>query len=198
MLNKKEIEILKLLMSRIREDFTISEISRRLKQKYSQTYNLVRSIRKKGLVKLKEIGRSSVVQLDFSSFNEDFAIAELELRKDILRKKEILAVFEAILRIDGQFTCILFGSYAKGKQKRGSDIDLLFITDGDSASFERKVKNTLSLYNVDINVIRTEELFDMWSSIDKINVANEMMKGHRGLFGVDNFVNLLRKHYAGR
>ena len=196
MLNKKEMDILKLIIANITEDLTISDISRLLKQKYAQTYNLMSIIYDNSLIKKKNIGKSIVIKPDLS--HEDYIGAEIERRKDILKQKNIALVYESIRALENNFICVLFGSYAKCKQKKDSDIDLLFIVDSDTEIFERKAKNQLSLYNVDINIITPDELFNMWSSADKTNVGNELLKAHVVLYGADHFINLLRKHYAGR
>ncbi|MBD3163846.1 hypothetical protein GF323_01490 [Candidatus Woesearchaeota archaeon] len=194
MLNKNEIKVLKLLMAKIRKELTISDISRLLKQKYAQTYLIVKKLMAKKLVKVKKIGKSNVVLLDFNTFKPDYIIAEIERLKDKLKNKDILLVYESVKDLDIGNICILFGSYASGKQKKSSDIDLLFIVNEDISRFERKAKNSLSHYNADINVITKESLFEMWSS-NKLNVGNEVLENHIILYGSEQFIALLRRRY---
>lgn len=198
MLNKNEMKILEKLLDNLSLEFTLLGMSKALKQKYSQTYKSVKSLIKQDLIKVKNAGKSRMIELDFSKYHPDYAAAELERLKKAL--KNIPMVFNKILKINKQFTCILFGSYASGKFKKSSDIDLLFIIpkEYDLAKFERLVKNNLSMYNVDINIATEDNLFEMWAAPKRINVGNELFKNHIVLLGTESFINLMRKKNVGR
>ena len=194
MLNKNEMKILEKMLDNIKLEFTILGISKALKQKYSQTHKSVKSLIKKELIKVK----NKMIKLDFSKYNPDYASAELErLKKKV---KNIQQVFNKILKINKQFICILFGSYASGKFKKSSDIDLLFIIpeEYDQTKFERTIKNNLSMYNTDINIATENSLFEMWAAPEKINVGNELLKNHIILLGTEQFINLMGKKDVGR
>jgi predicted nucleotidyltransferase len=199
-MNKNEIRILKELIASVGLDFTISDISRLLKQEYSQTYRCVKTLLKKNLIVINNVGNTKVVKLDFSRYHTEYALVELERLNNSLTNKDISSVFNKILKVNKQFICVLFGSYALGKSKKSSDIDLLFIVPGeyDSSKFNRIVKDKLSIYNVDINIITEESLFEMWSYPEKLNVGNELFRAHVILMGAESFINLLRKHHVGR
>ena len=200
MLNKNEIRILEKMIGNLSLEFTISDIARQLKQKYPQTYKSCKSLVEKDLVKIKNVGKSKVLRLDFSKYHLDYAIAEIERLSKIINNKGISGIFDKVLKINKQFICILFGSYASGHPKKDSDIDILFIIPNgyDTTKFEKLAKNNLSVYNVDLNVITEDSLFEMWSSPSKLNVGNELFKNHVVLFGAEYFISLVRKHYVGR
>jgi predicted nucleotidyltransferase len=200
MLKKNEIRILEKLLGNIRSEYNLSNVSHELKQKYSQTYKSIKSLAKANLVTLKEIGKSKIIKLDFSKHHPEYDLAESERLSNILKNRDIFLVYNEILKINKQFVCILFGSYSSGKFKKGSDIDLLFIIpeEYDINKFEKTAKNKLSIYNVDINVITEDNLFEMWANPQKLNVGNELFNNHTVLFGADSFLNLVRKYHVGR
>jgi predicted nucleotidyltransferase len=192
MLKKNEFQILEKLFTDLEEELSINQIAVSLNQKYPQAYKTVLSLQKRGLITLKKIGKSKIVKLNMTSFNNEFVQVELQ-RTIHFKNKKIKEIQEILSRIDLHFTCILFGSYARNENKNNSDIDLLFIIDlADTDRFKEKIKTELILYNVDIEVITKESLFEMWSS-NKLSVGKELLKNHIILIGHDYFVRILRK-----
>lgn len=149
----------------------------------------------KKLVNIKSAGKSKIIKLDFSEYHKEYIQAEMERTSAFLKKQEINLIHKTILQIDRQFICLLFGSTLDNKK---SDVDLLFVISNDSEAgkFERIIKNKLSLYNADINVISEENLFEMWAQPQKLNLGNEILKKHIVLFGAEKFINLLRQQYG--
>jgi predicted nucleotidyltransferase len=192
MLKKNEYQILEKLFTNLELELSINQIASSLDQKYPQTYRTILSLQKKGLIILKDIGKSKIVQLNMSKFHNEFVQVELE-RTINLKEKKIKDIQDILSKINIQFTCVLFGSFAKNKNKNNSDIDLLFIIDSvDTDKFKERVKTDLALYNTDIEVITKESLFEMWSS-NRLTVGKELLKGHIVLIGHDYFVRMLRK-----
>jgi len=200
MLKKNEMRVLERLVENLESEFTLSDMSKMLKQKYSQTYRSIDVLLKRGIVKVKQVGKSKVIRLDFSRYHPEYAMAEIERLSKTIKNKDISIVLNKTLKINKQFICILFGSYASGRFKRDSDMDLLFIIpEGYEVNkFEKSAKNSPSVHNTDINVITEDNLFEMWAAPKKLNVGNELLKNHIVLIGAEHFINLVRKRYAGR
>ena len=74
MLNKDELKVLSVLFDDLSKDVTISDISRILKQKYPQTYRTILELDKKKLIKIKKIGKSKVIKLDFEKFHPEYIV----------------------------------------------------------------------------------------------------------------------------
>ncbi len=200
MLNKNEMKILEKMIENLSSEFTLLGMSKALNQKYSQTYKSIKSLIKQGLVKIKQVGKSKVIKLDFSKYHTEYAIAEIERLKETIKNKNVLIAFNKILKINKQFTCILFGSYALRQFKKDSDMDLLFIIPNEynTHKFEKIVENNLSIHKVDINIVTEDSLFEMWAAPEKLNVGTELFKNHIVLIGAESFINLVRKRYVGR
>ncbi|MBI5066513.1 hypothetical protein HZA97_09875 [Candidatus Woesearchaeota archaeon] len=63
--------------------------------------------------------------------------------------------------------------------------------------FERNIKNSIISENADINIAVDESLHEMWNNPKKLNVANELLKGHIILKGAEFFLEALKKHNVG-
>ena len=199
MLKKDETKILKLLLNDMTKQWTIREISRALHQNYFQTHRTITALEKTKQISLTPIGKSKIVGLDFTQHNLNYTIAEMERERDITKNKNIFLIKKQLLHLNKQFVCLLFGGQVK-KQKRESDIDLLFVIPNEISYevFEREVRLHLSPYNCDINIVTQTGLLEMWSNPKKLTVGNELFKNHVVLYGAEHFVNLLRYHYVGQ
>ncbi|MBU2561208.1 MAG: nucleotidyltransferase domain-containing protein [Nanoarchaeota archaeon] len=199
MLTKDQIKVLQALLRAITAKLIISDIARELNQKYPQTYRTIKILEAEGLVKTSNIGKSSLVELDLTKYHPEYAIAELDLCKQLCKKKELSIVLENIIRMNRQFACILFGSYAAGKGKKDSDIDLLFIIpeEYDYGNFEKIARRQLAIYNCDINITTEKGLLEMWATPGQLNVGNEILERHVVLYNAERFITLLRQHHVG-
>lgn len=200
MLRKDELKVLKVLLNDLTSDLTIMDLARVLKQKYFQTHTTVKNLVKSNNIKIKKVGKSSVIKLDFSKYNYNYVVAEIERSNDLCNKnKAISVVRDDIKNIGNNFICILFGSQVE-KSRQDSDIDLLFIISKEYnyGSFEKIAHNSLiSAGKTDINIVFDDSLHEMLSHPEKFNIGNELLKKHIVLYGAEHFLNLLRKHYVG-
>jgi len=198
MLKKDELKVLKLLLSDMTKEFTITDISKTLKQNYFQTYRTISELTATENVSIKTIGKSKIVQLDYTKYNPHYIIAEVERMQDAIVNKEICLIQKQIIELHKNFICILFGSQVITPKKE-SDIDLFFIIP-DNANYvltEKAIKIQLAPYHCDINVIHEKSLLEMWANPKKLNLGNEILKKHIVLYGTEHFMNMLRHHYVG-
>jgi predicted nucleotidyltransferase len=192
MLKKNEYQILKILFEDFTTDISIKKISEKLNQKYPQTHKIIKGLEKKELINTNKIGSAKVIKLNFKKCNLEYVTVEME-RFSEKKDKTLKNIQETLLNVEYNFACILFGSYAKGASTKNSDMDLLFIINDDinRDKFERVIKNQLSLYNADINIIKKLDLKEMWLS-KTINVWNEIEKNHYVITGYEQFINTLK------
>jgi predicted nucleotidyltransferase len=199
MLNKDELKVLSVLFDDLSKDVTISDISRILKQKYPQTYRTILELDKKKLIKIKKIGKSKVIKLDFEKFHPEYIVTELNRAKKACENKIINITKEDIAALQKNIICILFGSYADRTHKKDSDIDLLFVIpdDMDYDKFDSMVRSKFYLYKYHLGISPESGLFEMWQHPEKLTVGNEILKKHIILYGAEHYLNLLRKHHVG-
>jgi predicted nucleotidyltransferase len=84
------------------------------------------------------------------------------------------------------FVMLLFGSYAKGRQTKTSDIDLMFIT--NEKDFERKITDIISLLPLKTHIlVFTEEEFIRMKDAKKPNVIKEAIDNSIILYGIEEY-----------
>jgi predicted nucleotidyltransferase len=198
MLKDNEIKVLKLLFDDLNNNPTMRGVSLSLNQKYPQTFKTIKNLEKEEIIILKEIGKSKIIYLNFLKDNPYYTCIEIERTEDLCKKnKEILFIKEK-LKECGNFVSLIFGSHAKNKNLKSSDIDLLIIIPNEKGveMTRKNIKNKLALYNIDLNIISEKSLFQMWENKNELNVGNEILKSHYVLTGFETYINYLRRKYG--
>jgi len=186
MLKSNELQILSLLFDDFSVKYTIHSIAKKLGQKYSQTFKIVKQLESKNLIKLEKIGNSNLLLLDWSKVHSEYIITEISRSKTF--SKEIEKIRLTLSNFDEEILLILFGSYANNTQNKNSDIDLLLIC--ENKSLEKVIKNKLFLDKIDMNCVNKEEFFEMINS-NGINIVQELFKKHKIIYGYERFIKLL-------
>lgn len=201
MLSTTELRILELLFDDITRTYSIHELSKILKIPYPQAYKNVKSLVKRKLAKSTPRARAMLIALNMIEVEKEYIIAELSRRNKALKRYKALRLVNSYLeRIqDLQYICIIFGSYAKGTARLDSDVDILFVIPKiyDYENFEKNVKHAILSSKADINIVFEESLHEMWSNPQKLNVGNELFKGHIILKGAEAFLEAWRRHNVG-
>ena len=187
---KTEYKILKMMIEN-KQDFTIREIAKRIGADYRITYVAVQRLVQKNILIIKLVGRSSLCSLNERYYGAEVYQTEEERRTSLLKDKNINQLFKDVMAKVGTsfFICLLFGSCVKGKWKKGSDIDLIFVS--NEVNFEKEIGNILSLLPLKIHVlVFTEREFKKMYDSKKLNVVREAMKGYVILHGIENLYYL--------
>lgn len=132
-----KLKVINYLGKHIGESFTMLELSKAVKVPYATFYRALQEM--KDLVNIKKVGKSKTVSLNIESpaIRSYLAISSEEEKKEFLRKQPMINKIAAELETED--VVVLFGSYAKGIERKESDIDLLIINKkGDrSISFSK-------------------------------------------------------------
>lgn len=174
-----------------RKPKTIREIAQQIKADYRITYIAIQRLIGKKVLTVQTVGKSSLCSLNEKYFGMDIYEAENERREKILKNKNINQLYKEIMSKvkTGSFICLLFGSYAKGKQAKNSDIDLMFISNEND--FEIKISNILSLIPLKTHpLIFTEEDFMRMKDAKKSNVIQEAIDNNIILYGIEAYYKL--------
>ena len=169
---------------------TIRQLSKAIGADYRITHTAATRLMRRGVVTARPVGRSSLCSLA-SRYSTDIYLAEAE-RRDMAMKDSTLAQLlgELMARIKGSlFICLLFGSYAKGTQRKGSDIDLLFIS--NEKGFEEQVQDILSTLPLDTHpFVLTEQEFTRMFNARQHNVVKEAERQSIILYGIESYHRL--------
>jgi len=191
MFTKTQIEIMKIFVSKIDKKFSINQISNILKKKYPLIHRSIKPLIEKNFL-LKD--EQYLISLNYRDNYPELAFLESIRKSEWLNKDKDAKLFfqECLKSIQVDFfISIVFGSSV---EKKGRDIDLLFIFNEKELEKNEKIIRNISknfTLNLDINVIPVESAYEMLSKREEANVLNELLNKHTILFGGENFYRIL-------
>ncbi len=198
MLTKCEQKIVEAILPQPFKTYSIRKISKLIKSSYALTYDSVRALTNRNVIKAEKIGKSLACRLNLSAEPQLLAISSLIYSKRFLDKVPFGFVIVEIKNKlnDSIYIMILFGSYAKGTATKKSDIDLLFVVQNkaDIEKIKKKVRSVLSSTNIGIefDVITTEWLIKMFE--EKNTVGREVLEGAIILHGSEQYYTLVNAY----
>ena len=132
-------KILKLLLSNKNKEFTIRAISKNILIDYKTVYIIVKELIEDNVIYAKKIGQTILCSINQKVFNSGIFRAEIIRRKELLKNKDLNTINNYFKDVkEPFFILLLFGSYASGKVRKGSDMDLMLITDNKNKLHCRK------------------------------------------------------------
>lgn len=183
-----EIKILKLLLSNKEEKFTIRKIAERANINYRIAYEKVVYLEKQGLVKITKTGNTKVCELT-NKFDKNVFEAEYKRREELFKNKDFLVLYRRLSELNFPFVVLLFGSQAKGRANKHSDIDLLIICEEKR---ETKIQEVLDIFPLKIHPTFTNfEDFIKMLKTKEFNVVSEAVKNNIILIGIEDYYRLL-------
>lgn len=187
---KTEKKIIKLLIEN-KNPKTIREIAKEIQSDYKITYTAVQRLITKKVLLTKTVGKSTLCELNPYYYGIEIYEAENERRENLLKNRNIKQLFrEVISKVKSSFIIFLiFGSYAKNKPTKSSDIDILFIS--NESNFEERIFNIFSLLPIKTHMlVFTEEEFIRMKDSRKPNVVQEAIENNIILYGIENYYKL--------
>lgn len=138
---------------------------------------ILSDLSKKGVLTYESKGRTILYSIQINSISEYYLCLAESYKKTVFLKKypEI-----SHLKIDSKIA-IIFGSYAKGIEKKDSDIDLLIIGEYDKnsvKSFEKTYRKTIDVKQYPENAFKNPDI-----------LIKEVLQNHVILVGQEFFVN---------
>jgi predicted nucleotidyltransferase len=176
----------------LNDEIPIRQLSIESNVPYTTTYRIIKenkeifNINIKGNINLVSLNQNDVITKNYLILSE---------RKETESFCNKFPEF-GVLRKDlpkGDYTLILFGSRAEGKQREKSDIDLCIVN--KNGKNEIKFSQFELLYDLEINpiIFKRNEFISMFKEKEH-NLANESIKKHKILYGEEYFWNLIWQH----
>ncbi len=185
------IEILKLLIERNSERFSINQISKLRRINYKTAYLIVKKLEKLQLIKAEKLGNTTNCSFSLKSHPLTYE-AEISRREDFfIGRKDFVILYRQLFNVKNPFFCVLlFGSYAKGTQSKGSDIDLAIICSEDVF---KQVQREISILPLKLHLLPfTPEEFTASLKTTEFNVCHEIKKNNIILAGIESYYEVLR------
>tara|TARA_Y100000310_G_scaffold338140_1_gene426987 strand:- start:2657 stop:3208 length:552 start_codon:yes stop_codon:yes gene_type:complete len=160
----------------LKADNHVRGIAKKLDESHSTVLRKLNSLTKENVVDSRREGKNKIFFLKDNFFSRSYILqAELhKLAKLLRRHPELGVIFEEILKKTDEGLIVLFGSYAKGLAKKGSDIDIYIET--KSRNIKKIIEGIHSKINVKIGT------FDVKSPLIK-----EIIKDHVIIRGIEVF-----------
>lgn len=189
--NTTKDKILKLLLSNKAEQFTIREISNKIKVDYKTVYIQIKVMQEQKLLDLQKKGQTNLCSISKGAFGPGIYRAEYLRRQDLLNDKNLNVIYQDIKDDIGNpfFILLLFGSYAKGTQRKHSDIDLMLITENELV--QQDIKQIINRIPLEIHLVCfTFGEFQSMLKTTEFNVGREADMNNIILFGTEAYYQL--------
>ena len=202
MLTRKQLEILKVFWENPWRGFSFSELKKELEESSSsKLQKAIKDFKKEGLVKISNIGRTTLISLNFDNNKlfDYFSIFNWEFKN--IPYDSLYNIQREILKETEFFSIVIFGSYALGKQKKDSDLDVVIIVENKNVkkkvipvvkSVKRKTMNEIH------ELVFTRKEFLEMLKVDEENVGKEIARKNLVFYGLINFYKLILKEAKWR
>ena len=185
-MDNEKLSILRLLIENAEKEFSIRQISKARKINYKSAHGNIMSLEKEGAVKIRRHGNVSLCSFS-RKFGESVFLVEHKRMEEFLKNKNFQVLHSRLKKINSQFILLVFGSQAKGKAKKHSDIDLLCIAEN-----AKKIEDELDLLPMKIHLtsISYKDFMSMLKSKEQ-TVVSEAVKKNIILFGMEDYYRLI-------
>lgn len=195
MLSEYETRILEVFRKRLFGWLSISEINKALKKgTYKSTYFNILLLQKRGVLLAEKRGNTVFCRINLESMQ---AIRRLSMvEEEIAGKTKIPNISEICSAIKTKFyTLIVTGSYSKGLQKPGSDLDVVVITGNreDTKAILNSIinKSRTMIPEVHPYIFKEKEFTKMF--LDNEPNGKETYKSRLIFFGAEQFYLIVRE-----
>jgi len=200
------LKIMELFRNNLDEGLTILGIAKKLNIGYRPAYNHINEMFKEKIISIKEVGKAKQCLLNLKNEKARHILGEVDMvRKEKLYGKEtkLRNVLEKIIsRLAEKYiseiqSIALFGSYAKWKAAKGSDIDLLFIVSDIKnrelrAGIERECASFQYSHNLKVSAVITDaKEFMTMLKAEELNVGKEVREHGIALYGSEQFWRII-------
>ncbi len=190
MILNRDYNIIGFFLSAPRRSAYGREIARAYKMNQKSVANSLLRLEGGGILKSERKGRTLLFSLNpkFPALKDVIVISEIERKLAFLsRNPKIAEIFTKSSGIVG-----IFGSYARGEKREGSDLDIFVI--GESRPDYRR---EASLFNIRASVRKFSE--KKWKALinSKNTLASEIVSAHIIISGAEAFVNLAWAGFYG-
>lgn len=187
-----KLKVLKFLLSNKKEEFSIRVIAKSISVDYKTVYLIVKELIENKVIRAKKAGQTILCSINQKKFNGGIFSAEMIRREELLRSKDLYVLCDYFKDIkEPFFILLLFGSYANKKNRMGSDIDLMLITDNEK--IKEQIKNKISLTPLNIHLLSFTSLeFLSMIKTTEFNVGKEAFNNNIILFGIEDYYRLIK------
>lgn len=183
---------------------SLHQIALDTKLTYVTVHKIIPILLKRKIIKLEKKGKANLITIDFENARlDDLSSAILQEKSKLMKKYPQIAILIKDIEeaLSGKlYILLLFGSYAKEKEKKDSDVDLIFIVSNrtDIEDYKEKINKALKLSTLkkDFNLFTTNDFIDMLNQ--KYTVGREAFEQGIVLFGTEPYYSMVKEHARKR
>lgn len=170
-----------IILTLVRERSHVRGVAKTLGEPHSTVQRRLNRLVKENVLDYKREGRNKIflIKNNLQAKNYVFNAEGYKLIRLIKEYPELSIIIEDLLKKTSERMILLFGSYAKFKAKKGSDIDVYIET--DDKNVKEKAEGINSEIRVKIGVFDTQDL-----------LIKEIIKNHVILRGMEEFYGKTR------
>lgn len=170
------------------ESYSMHELSKQIHMPYATLFRTLREM--EDILLVKRVGKAKTVMLNIRhpALKSYLIISSEEEKKEYLEKQPILK--KITKELETKSIVLLFGSYAKGTERKESDIDLLIIN--KEGKKETSFLKYETLFRIKINpLFITQKEFKETLHDTEENVGKQALKYHILLNNAEKFWELI-------
>ena len=198
MITKNQLKIFGVFAKKPFAEYTRKQIKKESKEKSNNALALaINALKKEDVLIEKKIGKSGILTLNL---NNDLTFYYLALRNhnklNNPAKLSLEALKKEITEETPFFSIVIFGSYAVGEQKNGSDLDIaVLIEDEDNRKKTEALANSAKLKSaleIDIHVISKKEMLEMLTDKEE-NLGKQIARKHLAVYNHTIFYEIIKE-----
>lgn len=187
LLNDIRIAVIDEFLGNYDIEITGSDIAKKKKLNQKSAANALRELEREGFLKSRIEGKNRLYFLNLEDKENIINfISALEHIKTIRFYKKNTIIKEFVSKADACFDGIaaIFGSYAKGLQKEGSDLDIFVAGKCNNG----KAEEIAALYNIELSIKKYPHRIFQKGLITKDPLIEEIIKSHIIVKNTESFV----------
>lgn len=203
---RKDLDVINVFRKNLLKELTFNDILKLSKKKSRNwVFNILQEFVKINIITKRKINNGYVYKANLNNslllkyfgtwdFNDSYKIIHSKLGLE--NYNLILEILRTIKKITPFFILLVFGSYAEGKNRKNSDIDLAFIV--ESNNIREKIKPHIeqiarrSIHSLDYQIITKKEFKEMLLREEE-NLGKEIYKKNILMWGNDQYYELIRE-----
>ena len=171
----KKLDVVGIFLDNYHSNYSGREIARRTKVSPQTALTVINDLVKDKILQFNVSGRNKNYFLNFDDFRTKIFLEQAENSVSLgpLKNFELRTIVSSLLPLSD--TLIIFGSFAKNRQKENSDLDLIAIGVKDKRKFE-SLESTFPR-EIQSHFLTWKEFFQSMNS-SKNHLAQEIKKNH--------------------
>lgn len=184
------LQVLSLFTNGFNREYYIREVGKLLKISPRTAQLILEDLEEKGVIESKTKGKIKVFRLNPSEFTKRYLVF-VEQYKEIAFLEKRLLIKEIIEKITPHIKGIgvIFGSYVKGLEKEGSDLDIFIAGSYKNEEIKKVSKNLGIEISVKCYPIRIFE-----KNMTKDILLKEVLKNHVLFLNAEQFIQAVFKN----